>query len=361
MTTYGAYNAGLPCKNPNCKSEGTPHPNCQCYPGRMAKGGEVTPFCSEGRAHESGCQYYAEGGEVAAPQVDPSHAIAGYMAHQGFHGLLKMPFDKSENPMEKYEKAVQKGHKTIKDSSQALFNNEKLDKVNRDKEKEGISKWLEDGGIDQEMSNELHSGQFNLAEGGEVKKPPSILNHPINQVSPDQGAMLGLARGRIGNYLNGLRPKKHAPRKAFDEEPDQTQQKKTYEKAIHMAAHPLDILHKIKDGSVSPDDMAHFNSMHPELNDVLQKQMTKDILKAQLEDKKPHYKVRQGLSLMMGTPLSSEMTPQNIMAAQATFLNKQPQSQEGGEPQKKKKASLDKASQSLMTGNQSLVGRSQKQ
>lgn len=39
MTTYGAWDAGLPCKNPNCKSHGKPHPNCKCYGGHGDEAG----------------------------------------------------------------------------------------------------------------------------------------------------------------------------------------------------------------------------------------------------------------------------------------------------------------------------------
>ena len=60
-----AVNAGLPCLNPNCKSHGTPHPNCRCYSGgeSFAQGGSVGHFCSEEREHEPGCEY-AKGGKV---------------------------------------------------------------------------------------------------------------------------------------------------------------------------------------------------------------------------------------------------------------------------------------------------------
>lgn len=60
------YDKGLPCKNPNCKSHGTPHPNCRCYGGNMASGGSISKeyFCDKPRHHFSNCEY-AEGGEVA--------------------------------------------------------------------------------------------------------------------------------------------------------------------------------------------------------------------------------------------------------------------------------------------------------
>lgn len=59
-----AYDAGLPCLNPNCKSHGQPHANCKCYAGH-AKGGQVTNlrYCAYGMPHEDGCEY-ASGGRV---------------------------------------------------------------------------------------------------------------------------------------------------------------------------------------------------------------------------------------------------------------------------------------------------------
>lgn len=53
-----------PCLNPNCKSHGQPHPNCQCY-GGYAEGGEVGSACALKKVHQEGCQYFAGGGEVA--------------------------------------------------------------------------------------------------------------------------------------------------------------------------------------------------------------------------------------------------------------------------------------------------------
>lgn len=55
------YEMGLPCKNPNCKSHGRPHPNCRCY--SFATGGKVGSVCDEGREHHPDCQY-AKSGDV---------------------------------------------------------------------------------------------------------------------------------------------------------------------------------------------------------------------------------------------------------------------------------------------------------
>lgn len=66
-TAAGAYDAGLPCLNPNCKSQGRPHPNCRCY-ANMAEGGEISKlrYCAHGKPHMEDCEYnkMAEGGNV---------------------------------------------------------------------------------------------------------------------------------------------------------------------------------------------------------------------------------------------------------------------------------------------------------
>lgn len=59
-----------PCKNPNCKSFGSPHQNCKCY-GEMAEGGDV-PFCSG--MHKQECEYFADGGDIPQNEVVPDQS-----------------------------------------------------------------------------------------------------------------------------------------------------------------------------------------------------------------------------------------------------------------------------------------------
>ena len=57
--------ANWPCRNTSCNSYGRPHPFCKCA-APMAEGGEAH-FCSQDRAHDAGCQYFPDGGEVIDP------------------------------------------------------------------------------------------------------------------------------------------------------------------------------------------------------------------------------------------------------------------------------------------------------
>ncbi len=89
MTPNGAE---LPCRNPNCRSVNTIHPNCRCHgqaadvgrpsgntvsgpsgPAKasagsragMAEGGVVGHYCDSGAAHQEGCEYFFKGAECA--------------------------------------------------------------------------------------------------------------------------------------------------------------------------------------------------------------------------------------------------------------------------------------------------------
>ena len=77
MADGGTVDAGLPCLNPNCKSQGKPHPNCRCYSGgeAYARGGEVSKlrYCAHGMPHKHDCMY-AKGGPV--PQMSPGSTMA---------------------------------------------------------------------------------------------------------------------------------------------------------------------------------------------------------------------------------------------------------------------------------------------
>ena len=82
---------------------------------------------------------------------------------------------------------------------------------------------------------------------------------------------------------------------------------------------------------------------------------TKKISEAQLKNEKPSHKVMQSLSLFMGTPLDSTLSPQNIMAAQAVFA--QQRASIAAAPAQTKMKGLEKASKSYMTQDQAAAER----
>lgn len=250
------------------------------------------------------------------------------------------------------------------------------DKYDFERNRSKLDKYIEDGGINQNIDETMYDQNQSqepqgYAKGGEVKRdktperkvPPIVQDDdPIAKHLPEQNMLMTAAKARISNYLTGLRPKKNQPKLAFDDPPDQMLQKRSYDKALDIANNPMSIMAHISNGTIEPEHLRHFNALYPEISGVLQKKLTEKIIQGQLSGKKPSYAVRQGLSMMLGTPLSGELSPQNIQAAQATFQNKgapQPGGQTGAP--KKSTAKLSKSNQAYLTGNQALIGRQQRQ
>jgi len=286
-------------------------------------------------------------------------------------------------PLLNYSKQISTGENLLNSSVNGLFKEgykqsiPYLDQTPITQEAmDKVDEWIKNGGIQQDIDNEMENQnlpplQPGLAEGGMVdfnpkenkSKPGIFHDHPLANLYPEQNMLLASAKGRISNYLSNLRPQDNSPKLAFDPKPDQTQQKRSYERALKIAIDPLHVMGKAAKGMLEPEDILHFNGLYPEINNVLQQKLTNRITEAQLKGEKPSYKMRQSLSLLTGSPLSSELKPQNILAAQATF-SQTPSPQTQGAPQASKNkrgtSTLTKSSQAFLTGPQATATRQQK-
>lgn len=239
----------------------------------------------------------------------------------------------------KFSEAVIKGNKTISKAAEGIFkagsqpslhyslpNAAKLDKL--------------DKRIDEVNNNpsQLISNNKDLSH--------YMPNHAIENMSQ---------AGRAAQYLASIKPKaiQNSPLDA-KQEPSPMQMAQ-YRRQLSIAEQPLQIMQYIKDGSLQPKDVATLNSVSPALKDQMAKMMMNHV-QTQMEsgDAIP-YATRQSLSLFLGSPLDSTMTPQGIQAAQMTHAPKQPpQPQQSGVSTKKGATSkLGKSNNSYRTAEQS--------
>lgn len=276
--------------------------------------------------------------------------------------------------MLEYADKVNKGTSLINNSVDALFKAGSIKAADSldQSDIEGLRSYIDNGGVDQDIQHELQSQEDDkvlagFAEGGDVKtekKRKSRVHDPDDHIAntlPEQNMLVQTAKGRVSGYLSSMRPQKFAPKLAFDNEPSDKEAQKNYTKALQVAANPLGVMKHINNGTIDPDHIKHLTSMYPELTRHLQRKVTDQIVKAQMSGKKPRYVVRQGLSMLMGTALSSELTPQNIQAAQSAFRRPEaePQQQQGGAPKSKTQA-LSKSDRSYLTDDQARLMRQQK-
>jgi len=211
-------------------------------------------------------------------------------------------------------------------------------------DRERISDAIDNNHLDTQLQNQKQDNvnPQGFAEGGKVLAPEVSQEDHFATNFPQENMILQTARGRIYRHLKAAKPAKAINALAFDRNEPSDNQHRVYNQALDLAASPLSVLKHVKDGTLTKNHMEHMQAMWPELTTHLSKEMTKRITEAQLKGETPEYKVRKSLSLFLGTPLDSTMTPSGIMAAQATYIPKIGPPQAGGPPNSKKKGSPSK-------------------
>lgn len=234
-----------------------------------------------------------------------------------------------------------------------------------EKERQQLGDFIENGGVDQQIQNQsaAEPQSVGYAHGGAVMNaPPESKNH-IESIFPAQNALISTTKARISNYLNSVRPLPNPAKAAFDKDPADADKKRNYKKALDIAIKPLGVLHHLHEGTLGIEEMQHANAMFPEVMSHLRNKISERVVKAQLNGETPSYRARQGMSLFLGQPVDSCLTPQAIQAAQNVFAsNIQAKAQQMAPIKKGKKSttSLSKASDSYMTANQSREARQNK-
>lgn len=150
------------------------------------------------------------------------------------------------------------------------------------------------------------------ANNSQMLNNQSDLGHYL----PDHESAMAQTSMNAVNYLNSLRPKvdKMNP---LDEENEPSQVQKTaFKNALTIAEQPLTVLNDVKEGSVSPQDILSMKTMYPALYQRVSNKLYTNLIEHTNEGKTVPYNTRLGLSLFLGRPLDSTMTPQAIMANQ---------------------------------------------
>jgi len=186
------------------------------------------------------------------------------------------------------------------------------------------------------------------------KKIDDTNQHPGNLINvggdlghymPSHQTAAGETVSNALQYLSSQKPKatKNGP---LDVEikPNKGQIAK-YNRTLEIAQQPLTVMQHIKDGTLHSKDVQDLQAIYPHLYEGLKTKVYDSMISHVSKDGTIPYKSRMGLSLFLGEPLDSTLTPQSIMAAQATFLS--PESS-GSQPQaakpKKSTAPLSKFS-----------------
>ena len=137
------------------------------------------------------------------------------------------------------------------------------------------------------------------------------------------------------DYFDAVRPKQ-TQNSPLDEisPPDQMQQNH-YNRQLDIAQNPSLILQHVKDGTLQPPDLLTLGTLYPQLHNAMVKKAGAALIEAKAKEMELPYKQKQALSMLLGQPLDSTMTP---MAMQTIMQANAPQ-QDQQQPQGKKSKS----------------------
>lgn len=136
---------------------------------------------------------------------------------------------------------------------------------------------------------------------------------------PEHGTAMAQTAMNAANFINSQRPvaDKQSP---LDSDVKISQvQKAAYDRTLDIAQQPLVVLNHIKDGTLVPQDLIALKTIYPGLYNKLNLTLNEQLIEAVNKGEQIPYKTRMSLSLFMGQPLDSTLTPQGILSSQSTF------------------------------------------
>lgn len=255
-----------------------------------------------------------------------------------------------------YTNKMSQGAKKISNTVGSLFGEGAQQSYNGGLEaddREKLRKFIDDGGMEKQIQNSNQAPEAPAyAEGGQVKpiepeQPNTLATH-----FPNQSMAIDTAKSRIYSYLSGIKPQ---PQNGlpFDVDHKNHAKENSYNRALDIANKPLSVLDHVHAGTILPEHISHLNAMYPEVKSHLVKKITEKMIESKSKGHVPSYRVRQGLTMLMGSPMDTTFTQQAIAAAQPQ-PNPQPPVDTNGKMKggKATAASMNKQAKSYQTASQ---------
>jgi len=137
----------------------------------------------------------------------------------------------------------------------------------------------------------------------------------LNEVAPDEDMANGNAMTQAFGYLASIRPGKEAGLPFDGEIPKDPVKEQEYKSALEIAEQPLVVMDRIKKNTLTQKDVEHLQAMYPAYYSRLRQKVMDEVLKSP----KLSYDTQIMLSVFLGSPLSSSLTPESIQATQAAM------------------------------------------
>lgn len=178
--------------------------------------------------------------------------------------------------------------------------------------------------------------------------PHSILKAggTLESSMPDHNVAVGQLMGQAVQHLTSIQPKPSGGKSPLDSEIAPTKgQQSMFDRSLNIANQPLTVLQHIKDGTLMSNDLKTFMAVSPALHQPLSSALVKQMIEHKAKGEPIPYRTRAGLSLFMGQPMDSTMSPMALQSVQNGFHPPQPVNQAQKGSKKPPQSGLNKLSQ----------------
>lgn len=218
-------------------------------------------------------------------------------------GLLKYMASDSPIKAEGFKSMVDfihntyKGENLLSKGTKAIFEGagkEVLSKIPNEKDREKLNKAVEsfDNNPEAILNKEQHLGHY----------------LPDHQIATTETSTRAL------QYLQSIKPRPYRSSPLDKEiQPGPIEQAR-YQRALTIAQQPLVVLQHIKDGTLKANDIKDLTAMYPALYKQIANKISNEIIS--MHNQAIPYKTKVGISLFLGQPLDTSMSPASIMSAQ---------------------------------------------
>lgn len=240
-------------------------------------------------------------------------------------------------------RSIQKGQNNLVNASKSLF--------------QGAAKTFPEHIVpDSKQIEKLDERTKNTEDASALQNVPGKTGYYL----PGHETAIAKTAGDATAFINGQRPQatKQLP---LDGEGKVSQvQKAQFQRTLTISQQPLMAMKYMREGTLTQQDVDTIKTLYPDYYSKMSEQVMQSMTDHLHKDGNIPYHTTQMLSLFLGHPLDSTLTPQSIMASQSVFMQQAQQkmaaAQEEGVP-KSNKSKLSKASDGYMTQNQAASKR----
>lgn len=176
-----------------------------------------------------------------------------------------------------------------------------------------------------------------------------IENGSVGHYMPDHQLAMTTVTKQAIQYLKSIKPQPVQLSPLDKPLPPSEIAESRYRRALTIAENPLIITQHIKNGTLQPSDITDLKQIYPAMYPKIATKITSAMVQTHHGEEPIPYHTRMSLSLFLGQPLDSSMTPSSIMAAQP--IPKAPPPQQG-QATKGSTSKLGKSNNSYKTAEQ---------